>query len=91
MAIPDDYKLRTMAVLCQEALEFLRGRDGNPYSCAQIGYELFGGDGSFALIAGKVMKRLKDAGLVTLDLGHGRWSGWIVTDMGRTRDYEEKP
>ncbi len=93
-AVDDDYKPRTMAILCQEALEFLRKQGGKPVGCGYVGEQLFfhashRGSAPFARIAGKVLKRLKDAGLASGGMSRGYdWPGWHVTDAGRNHDYQ---
>ncbi len=81
-AVPDDYQTRPMHVLCEEALEQLRDAT-EPRRCGYIGEQLFWdathrGSAPFARIAGKVMKRLKDAGLAEWSNG-----GWVISEAGR--------
>lgn len=92
---PPDYKRRSMAVLCQEALEILREYHGQPLGCGLIGGQLFRestqrGSAPFARLAGKVMKRLECAGLVRYGRARrSHWAGWLVTAVGLHTDYEE--
>jgi len=96
-AVRDDYEPRSMQALCQEALQLLRKQaPGRLSHCAHIGEQLFfsarhRGSCPFARIAGKVMKRLKDAGLAKRDMQRvaGRMTyGWVVTAAGRETDYQ---
>lgn len=93
-AVADDYKSRSMCVLCQDALEILRSAGGQSIRCGRLSDELFAdathrGSAPFARIAGKVTRRLKDAGLATWQVSVlGGWGGWVVTDVGRRCDYQ---
>lgn len=93
-AVCDDYKPRSMEVLCQEALEILRA-SASLMRCSFIGEQLFRdatfrGSCPFARIAGKVVRRLREAGLAEIQIGRGghasAW-GWSVTCKGRRTDY----
>lgn len=97
-AVKDDYKPRSMETLCQEALEILRA---SPVSmrCTYIGEQLFHdashfrGSAPFARIAGKIMKRLAEAGLAEdhcFIVGGRYYSGWRATHKGRLCNYMER-
>lgn len=98
-AVSSDYRPRSMGVLCQEALEILRHPDHTSFlSCNQIGEMLFRdatyrGSAPYALIAGKVLKRLAAAGLAKISGRSfaGQWyTGWEITDAGRRCDYQSR-
>jgi len=95
-AVSDDYKSRSMRVLCQDALEILRNAHGQSIRCGRLGDELFAdathrGPAPFARIAGKVTRRLEAAGLATWQVSFpGSRGGWVVTDLGRRCNYEPK-
>ena len=83
-ATPDNYKPRSMPVLCQEALAVLR--DANqPLRCGYIGERLFPdaihrGSAPFARIAGKVVRRLESQGLVAWEQNaNSGFGGWVLT------------
>lgn len=94
-AVQDDYKQRSMETLCQEALEILRA-SSSLVGCSYMGEQLFRdatfrGSCPFARIAGKILKRLKDAGLAENSAGRYNASawGWQVTGKGRRTNYTE--
>lgn len=91
-AVRDDYKRRSMCLLCQDALEILREIKHGPVRCGYIGGRLFWdaahhrGSAPFTRIAGKVLKRLEHAGLAEWQRNQN-FGGWVVTAAGRICDY----